>query len=216
MDALAKVRRNWGANWRRNGRGQNSREPNFEKTLDLSSSPILSVSLSSKQAGPGPEPRPDEDCYICLRPIGTKNLFTEKAGFSGGGAGAKKTFETNDDGGENENENAESDQDAREKGGFSGGPKGQLRHTGDDDESSQHQQHERHEEQQHRRRQQQQQQNQSNTPVKPKTPRAILRLPCGHRYCDCCLRRWLSRHSSCPTCRWSFPERDCEVVAKEF
>ena len=27
-------------------------------------------------------------------------------------------------------------------------------------------------------------------------------LPCGHYFHDDCLRKWLARQSSCPTCRW--------------
>lgn len=36
-----------------------------------------------------------------------------------------------------------------------------------------------------------------------KTKRRHLRLPCGHEFHLCCMRRWIKENPSCPVCRAS-------------
>ena len=209
------------------------------KNLELSSHPLVFLLLllvTTKQAGPGPDPTADEECYICLRPVGTKNLpsttSSKKAGkLCGGGFGASSKrvdcAAADDDDGETDDDETtdREDDDAGGEKGRSPAPRLQRRHEdGECDERSLTQ-----EIQQQRLRRQSSPGSSSSSSSSSSgsggggrggplssPPRAILRLPCGHRYCDCCLRRWLSTHSSCPTCRWAFPERDCETVPKEF
>lgn len=34
----------------------------------------------------------------------------------------------------------------------------------------------------------------------------ILQLPCEHRFCQLCIRKWLYDHRTCPVCRYEFPD----------
>lgn len=38
----------------------------------------------------------------------------------------------------------------------------------------------------------------------PGSPGSIAWLPCGHAYCDACIRPWLARSATCPKCRADF------------
>ena len=238
LQALVKVRKRGrkGANEQPNEVKSGKRGKNLD---DLSSHPLFSLLVTPhhhhqlfrhQQAGPGPDPTADEDCYICLRPVGTKNLpSTSKVGLAGGVGAAKRDCAATDDDGDEIDETTDPEDDAGEKGRFPA-PRVQRRHEDGGDGDCDEQRLKQQEIQQLQPQQQQQQQQRLRRQSSPGSgggggsplsarqspPRAILRLPCGHRYCDCCLRRWLSSHSSCPTCRWAFPERDCETVPKEF
>ncbi|CAL8467034.1 g6570 [Coccomyxa elongata] len=34
----------------------------------------------------------------------------------------------------------------------------------------------------------------------------IMQLPCEHRFCQGCIRKWLHDHRTCPVCRYEFPD----------
>ncbi|KAK9916450.1 hypothetical protein WJX75_002723 [Coccomyxa subellipsoidea] len=38
----------------------------------------------------------------------------------------------------------------------------------------------------------------------------ITQLPCEHRFCHGCIRKWLHDHRTCPVCRYEFP--DCQTI----
>ncbi|EIE26699.1 hypothetical protein COCSUDRAFT_59218 [Coccomyxa subellipsoidea C-169] len=38
----------------------------------------------------------------------------------------------------------------------------------------------------------------------------MTRLPCEHRFCSTCIRKWLHDHRTCPVCRYEFP--DCQTI----
>ena len=40
----------------------------------------------------------------------------------------------------------------------------------------------------------------------------ILQLPCEHRFCSTCIRRWLHNHRTCPVCRFEFPDQHTTMV----
>lgn len=158
----------------------------------------------------------DEECYICLRPIGTKHLASKEAASSATAAfvlspSSKLDVGETEQGDADENECSGSSSSDGENDGVRG-EKG-LSHSSKqrvrehpESRRQQHQQPQEGQGQQEERRRRRRQRRE-NSP-----PRLILELPCGHRFCDGCVRRWLSSHASCPTCRYQFPERSCEVV----
>ena len=40
----------------------------------------------------------------------------------------------------------------------------------------------------------------------------ILQLPCEHRFCSTCIRKWLHNHRTCPVCRYEFPDQQTVLV----
>lgn len=38
--------------------------------------------------------------------------------------------------------------------------------------------------------------------------------PCCCRFCSGCIQTWLKEHTSCPVCRWTFPECDTRLINK--
>lgn len=41
-----------------------------------------------------------------------------------------------------------------------------------------------------------------------KAGKRVAQLPCSHRFCRSCIKPWLSKHHTCPVCRYEFPVED--------